>query len=73
MELIEGVVTQQNEQGDITYVTIDVQKHRSIITPVLEQLEVVKKLSVEEECAAGITVDELRKSLLQKVDELWQK
>ena len=41
--------------------------------PLLEQLSLASKPTFEEECAAGISVEELRKSLLQKVDELWQK
>lgn len=74
MARIAGIATKKNRKGEITHVTIDVKKHRDTITPMLEQLGVIRESSFEEEWErGGITVEELRTSLYKTVDELWLK
>ena len=74
MARIAGIATKKNEKGEITHVTINVKKHRDTITPMLEQLGVIKESSFEEEWAlGGMTVEELKNSLHKTVNELWRK
>ncbi len=74
MARIAGIATKKNQKGEITHVTIDVKKHRDTITPMLEQLGVIKESSFEEEWErGGMTKEELKNSLLKTVDELWRK
>ena len=48
-------------QGEITYVTINVQTHKEIITPILHQLGVLDKIKFQEEYQGAISVENLRK------------
>ncbi len=73
MESIAGITTQKNAQGDITYVTIDVQKHRDVITPLLKQLGLIEKTEFQKECEGGLTVSEARESSLKFIEEIWRK
>jgi hypothetical protein len=66
MPRIAGVVTEKNAKGEITFVTINVKKHRETIMPVLEQMGVVEKKE-------WLTVEEARKLSLKHLDELWKK
>ena len=74
MARIAGIATKKNRKGEITHVTIDIKKHRDTITPMLEQLGVIKESSFDEEWErGGMTVEELKNSLHKTVDELWRK
>ena len=46
MARIAGVVTEKNAKGEITFVTINVKKHKAAIMPVLEQLGVVSRSQI---------------------------
>ncbi len=75
MPRIAGVVTEKNAKGEITFVTINVKKHRETIMPVLEQMGVVEKskLTQELENEEWLTVEKARKLSLKHIDELWKK
>lgn len=76
MAQVAGVVTQTNNLGEITHVTIDVKKHHEIITPVLEQLGVVEKSRLQQMLESGtwLTVEESRQRSIDFVNSLpWEK
>jgi hypothetical protein len=73
MAQIAGVSTLKNDKGDITHVTIDVKKHKEIITPVLRHLGVIGKTKFQKECEGGLSVEEAKKSSLKFIDEIWGK
>ena len=73
MARIAGVVTEKNAKGGITYVTINVKKHRTAIMPLLEQMGVVEKTRFVKEFEKGLSVEEARKLSLKHIDELWKK
>jgi hypothetical protein len=75
MAKIAGIKTLKNTKGEITHVTINVKKHKQIITPVLEELGVIEKSELQKmlESDEWITVEELRESALKHIDELWSK
>ncbi len=73
MARIAGVVTEKNAKGEITYVTINVKKHRAAIMPLLEQMGVVEKTAFMKEFEKGLSVEEARKLSLRHIDELWKK
>lgn len=75
MTRVAGITTKKNSKGKITHVTIDVRKHKEAIEPFLEKLGVIEKSELQNklENQKWLTVEELRESLLKKVDELWGK
>lgn len=73
MTRIAGVVTEKNAKGEITYVTINVKKHKAVIMPLLQQMGVIEKSDFMQEFEKGLSVKEARKLSLQHIDELWKK
>ena len=55
MVRITGVATKKY-QGEITYVTINVQTKKEIITPMLHQLGILDKTKFQEEYQGAISV-----------------
>ena len=58
MPRMAGITTKKNDRGKITHVTINVQKHRETITPVLLQLGVIEKTQFQKDCEGAITPEE---------------
>ena len=75
MPRITGVVTEKNAKGEITFVTINVKKHKAAIMPLLEQMGVVEKseFTQELEKEEWLSVEEARKLSLKHLDKLWKK
>ncbi|WP_462218930.1 hypothetical protein [Ferruginibacter sp.] len=73
MPRIPGVVTEKNAKGEITFVTINVKKHRETIMPVLEQMGVVEKSKFMQEFEKGIPVKEGFKIVKAHINDLWKK
>ncbi len=73
MPRIAGITTKKNDRGKITHLTIDVQKHRETITPVLQQLGVIEKTQFQQEWEKGYAIEESRKRLHAKIDKLWEE
>lgn len=73
MPRIAGVTTEKNAKGEITYVTINVKKHKETIMPFLEQIGVVEKSKFMQEFEKGLSIEEARKLSLKHIDELWKK
>ena len=73
MPRIAGVATQKNTKGEITHLTIDVQKHKDIVAPLMEQLAVKAKSKFEKDWERGITLEEARANLHGRIKELWKK
>ncbi len=67
MPPIAGVVTEKNAKGEITFVTINVKKHRETIMPVLEQMGVVKKSKFMQEFEKGVSVKDGFKIVKQHI------
>jgi len=78
MARIVGITTQKDTKGNITKVTIDVKKHRDILTPLLEHLASKDSDAFEKEWAAaktsGSPVEEVFDRLETKIRSWeWQK
>jgi hypothetical protein len=73
MPRIAGITTKKNDMGKITHVTINMQKHRKAIAPLLQQLGVIEKTQFKKDCEGAITPEELRQNLHKKIKEMWQK
>ncbi len=73
MPRIAGITTKKNVKGKITHVTIDVEKYRQAIIPVLNQLGLIEKTEFQRECENGHTIEESRKRVHAKIDTLWEK
>jgi hypothetical protein len=73
MPRIAGVVTEKNAKGEITFVKIDVKKHRDAIMPVLEQMGVVEKSKFMQEFEKGVPVKDGFKIVKTHINDLWKK
>jgi hypothetical protein len=73
MARIAGIATKRNTKGEITHVTIDVQKHRALITPMLYELGIIEEKTFNQECEAAIPLEDFRKKMHKRVSGLWKK
>jgi hypothetical protein len=72
MANIEGISTRKNEQGEITHVTIDIQKHKEII-PMLEQMGVIEKSTFQKEFDESFSLEEARNILFERIENKWKR
>ncbi len=73
MPRIAGVVTEKNAKGEITFVTINVKKHRETIMPVLQKMGVVGKSDFMQEFEKGVSVKDGFKIVKKHINDLWKK
>jgi hypothetical protein len=73
MARIAGVATKKNTRGEITHVTINVEKHRALITPMLYELGVIENTAFQQECEQAIPLEDFRKKMHKRVNAAWQK
>ncbi len=75
MARIAGVTTKKDTRGNITHVSISAKKHPDAIVK-LKEMGLIEKSQlqkeVEENPANFMTVEEMEKRLLQKIDALWE-
>jgi hypothetical protein len=72
MAAIAGITIKKNIKGQLTHVTVDVKKHAAVI-PMFKELGLLPKTTFQKERENGITVKELKDTLLEQIDELWSK
>jgi hypothetical protein len=72
MPRIAGVTTQKDTKGNITHVTINLKKHRAAV-PALQQLGLMEKDQFDIDFENGMTIEESRRLLHEKIDRLWEK
>jgi hypothetical protein len=72
MAAIAGITTKKNTRGQLTHVTVDLRKHKEVI-PMFNEIGLLPKTTFQIERENGITVNELKDSLLEQIDELWSK
>jgi hypothetical protein len=73
MPQIAGVTTKKNVKGEITHVTINVKKHEAVITPVLEEMGVLKKMSFQERYEKAYTIEQMKQMTLTHLRSIWKK
>jgi hypothetical protein len=73
MPQVAGVTTKKNVKGEITHVTINVKKHKDIITPVLEEIGVLTKMTFEERFKKAHSVEEAKQMTLNHLRKIWKK
>jgi hypothetical protein len=67
---IEGIETQTNSKGEITHLTIDVEKHKDIVAPILEQLALSEKEQFDTKWKSGISPEQLKGNLHKRIEKL---
>ncbi len=72
MAAIAGVTTKKNLQGKLTHVTVDVRKHKQVIS-FFEEMGLIQKTDFQKKCEQGITVEEARIIVHKRLRELWNK
>lgn len=70
---IDGVLTQINSKGEITHLTIDVEKHRNILAPLLDELKMSERIEFEAKWKKGISPDQMKENLHKRIEKLWVK
>ncbi len=70
---IKGIETQTNSEGEITHLTIDVEKHKHIVAPILEQLALSEKEKFDAKWKSGISPEQLKENLHKRIEKLWAK
>jgi hypothetical protein len=73
MSRIAGIATKKNSKGEITHVTINIQKHRDAITPMLYELGVIEKTKFQKECESAVTLEDFRKKMHSRINKAWKK
>lgn len=73
MSRVAGIATLENAKGEITHVTIDVKKHREVMTPILYQLGIIEESKFMKDFENGLTIEEARKSSHEFIKELWKR
>ncbi len=73
MANIDGISTIKNAKGEITHVTIDIQKHQELI-PLLQKMGALERPDFEKECERALSVEESLQRSLNFIDTLpWKK
>jgi hypothetical protein len=72
MAAISGVTTKKNVKGQLTHVTVDVKKHAAVI-PMFKELGLLPKTTFQKERESGITLEQFRKNMHKRIDDLWSK
>ena len=73
MPRIAGIATKKNIKGEITHVTINVEKHRAVITPMLYELGIIEKNKFQQEIDGAITLEDFRKRMHNRINKSWKK
>lgn len=73
MAHVAGVTTKKNIKGEITHVTINVKKHKGVITPLLEEMGVLTKMTFEERFEKAYTVEQAKQMTLKHLRSIWKK
>ena len=71
MKDVAGVILNKNEEGKITHVTFDIDRHKDLIQPVLEQLGVVDKSKIRRDFENAMTAEQVRASAYKTIDQLF--
>ncbi len=72
MARIAGVTTQKDSKGALTHITVNLKKHPEAL-PVLKNMGLVEKTKFELECEKGVSIEESRRRIHKKIDDLWCK
>jgi hypothetical protein len=72
MTVIAGITTKKNSQGKLTHVTVDVRKHKQVVS-IFEEIGLMPKTDFQKRCEQGITVEEARQRSLNHIRSIWKK
>lgn len=76
MKTIAGVVTENDNQGNLHKITIDLKKHPEAIAP-LKELGLINEIELKEIIAANperyMTVNEAKRSITTHIKKLYAK
>ncbi len=70
MAAIAGITTKKNLQGKLTHITVDVRKHKQVVS-MFEDIGLIAKTDFQKRCEDAISVEELRTRVHKRLKELW--
>jgi hypothetical protein len=70
---IEGIEAQTNKDGQITHLTLDVEKYKDILVPIMNQLALSEKEAFDNKWKKGISPEKLKQNLHKRIEKLWAK
>jgi hypothetical protein len=72
MAAIAGITTKKNLQGKLTHITVDVRKHKQVVS-MFEDIGLIHKTDFQKRCEQGIAVEEARQHSLKHIRSIWKK
>lgn len=72
MAAIAGITTKKNLQGKLTHITVDVRKHKQVVS-MFEDIGLIPKTDFQKRCEQGIVVEEARQHSLKHIRSIWKK
>ena len=61
----------QNEEGKVTHITFEVEKHKDFLQPILKDLGIVEKTRFRQDFEKGFTIEEARKDMIEHIEQLY--
>lgn len=71
MTKVAGVSIQENEEGKVTHLIFEVDKHQAFLQPVLIDLGIVEKTKFREDFDNAMTAEEVWASVYKTIDHLF--
>ena len=68
---ITGIAIRKNEEGKVTHITFDVDKHKEFLQPVLKDLGIIEKTRFRQDFEKGLTVEEARRDMIEHINNLY--
>lgn len=68
---VAGVSTLKNEEGKVTHITFEVDKHKDFLQPILKDLGIVEKTRFRQDFEKGLTIEEARKDMIEHINNLY--
>lgn len=64
---VAGVSTLKNEEGKVTHITFEVDKHKEFLQPILKDLGVIEKTRFRQNFENAMTAEEVRASVYKQL------
>ena len=73
MTKLAGISLRKNTEGHITHITIEVDKHKELMQPLLKQLGIDEETETEQKYSNALSLKESLQSTIELVDKLFDE
>jgi hypothetical protein len=71
MTELAGISVRKNEEGKVTHLIFEVDKHQDFLQPVLNNLGIIEKTKFRQDFDNAMTAEEVRTSIYKTIDHLF--